>query len=980
MQQNQYLSFDVYRLDVPNECVWRGKQMLRLTPKAFAVLRYLLAHAGRLVTKEELFQAVWPDIAVSDAALTICISEIRKVLGETAQAPRFIATVHRRGYRFLAPVTEADPAATAPPPPTPPLLLPVTLPPRLVGREAELMRLRGWLAQAQAGTRQVVFVSGEAGIGKTTVVDALLASVAPAGPCWVGRGQCLEHHGAGEAYLPVLDALGRLCRGAGKERFQVLLRQYAPTWVLQMPTLLSVAEREAVQRQAMGASRERMLRELAEAVEAITAEQPLVLLLEDLHWSDHATLDLVAWLAQRREPAWLLLLGTYRPVEAMVQGHPLRAVTQALTLRGQGRELRLEGLSEAAVGAYLAARLPAYEAPPGLIRLLHQHTDGQPLFLVQVVEAWVQQGWVQEVDGQWSVPVGIEELAATIPENVRQLIEQEFDGLRAEEQRWLEAASVVGVEFSAAAVAAEVEEGLEPVEEGCEALARRGQFLRGRDVEAWPDGTVAGRYGFRHALYQQVVYNRLPIGRRLRLHRRIGERLEAGYGARAGEQAAVLAMHFASGRDVPRAVRYLQQAAENAAQRHAHHEVVALATKGVELLGILPESPARLQQELDLQVALGPALLATKGYADPDVGRAYARARELCQQIGDTQQLFPVLRGLLVYYQARGQLQTAVQLGEQLLCLAQSQPEPALLMLAHHMLGQVFFFRGRPVLAHTHHTQALALYNPQAHRVLALRYGVDLGAGSHDYLARELWLLGYPDQALQHSQAALTLAQEVSHPYSLAFALTFSALLHQFCREASAAYEQAAAATTLATEQGFALWATYGTVLHGWARAMQGQSEAGIAEIRQGLAAALATGAKVMQPYFLGLLAEAYGEGGHPEAGLPLLAEAMAVMDTTEVRFYGAEISRLKGTLLLKQAIPEVSQAEACFQQALTIARRQQAKSWELRAAMSLSRLWQQQGKRAEAYELLAPLYGWFTEGFDTMDLQEAQALLTALR
>jgi predicted ATPase len=311
--------------------------------------------------------------------------------------------------------------------------------------------------------------------------------------------------------------------------------------------------------------------------------------------------------------------------------------------------------------------------------------------------------------------------------------------------------------------------------------------------------------------------------------------------------------------------------------------------------------------------------------------------------------------------------------------LAQAQLEPAHLLLAHHLLGFVLFYRGEPVLARTHHQQAFAIYNPQEHQVLAFRYGNDLGVASGSYLAWELWQLGYPDQAMQHSQAARMLAQEVSHPYSQVHALVWAAVLHQHRREAAEAHEQAEVAMTLATERGFTLWMARGTVLHGWALAMQGQGEAGIAEIRQGLVAALATGSKLFQPYFLGLLAEAYVEGGHPEAGLKALDEALDVLDTTEARFYVAELYRLKGALLMKQTVPDESQAETCFHQAFDIARRQQAKSWELRAATSLARLWQSEGKCQEAYDLLAPVYGWFTEGFDTADLMDGRALLQEL-
>ena len=341
--------------------------------------------------------------------------------------------------------------------------------------------------------------------------------------------------------------------------------------------------------------------------------------------------------------------------------------------------------------------------------------------------------------------------------------------------------------------------------------------------------------------------------------------------------------------------------------------------------------------------------------------------------------MFPVLRGLMQYYQNRGDLQTASQLGEQLLRLAQAQPDPAHLLLAHYSLGSVLFWRGELAAAQTHHTQALALYDPQAHRALAVRYGVELGVMSGSFLARELWALGFPDQALQHSQAARTLAAAEAHPFSLAFALVNAAIVYQYRREGPVTHAQAAAAITLATEQGFAQWVARGTILHGWALVMQGQGEAGLAEIRQGRAAELATGSTLWQPYSLGLLAEAYGAGGHPDEGLAALAEALAEMDTSEVRYYDAEIYRLKGALLLQQAVPDAAQAEACFQQALAVARQQQAKSLELRAAMSLSRLWQQQGKPAAARELLAPIYGWFTEGFDTADLQEAKVLLDEL-
>jgi DNA-binding winged helix-turn-helix (wHTH) protein len=516
-----------FRVDLRNECVWYGAEALHLRPKTFAVLRYFVTHPGRLVPKEELLAAVWPETVVHEAALNICISQLRRVLGDDPQARQFIATVHRRGYRFIAALTAAELPATEPDVTmaagAPPLAVPPTLgkAPLLVGREREVQSLQGWLEQARHGVRQVVFVTGEPGIGKTTVVDAFAAGLAADATLWVARGQCLDHHGMGEAYLPVLDALGRLSRRADGAHLVELLDRYAPTWLAQMPSLSALA-RETVKPRDLTASPKRMLREFADAVEAFTADRLLLLILEDLHWSDHATLDLIAWLARRREPAQLLLLGTFRPVDVIVRAHPLQAVHRDLALHGLCADLQLEGLAEAAVREYLGARFHAGQVPSRLARRLYRHTDGHPLFMVQTVEEWLQQGWVAKVDGQWTVTAAPAQMESGVAESLRQMIEAQLDSYSPEDQHLLAAASVEGTEFSAAAVAAGVQAAAAEVESRCAALARRGQFVQVRGIEEWPDGTVAGRYGFRHAVYQQVVYDRLPVGLRMQLHRLIG--------------------------------------------------------------------------------------------------------------------------------------------------------------------------------------------------------------------------------------------------------------------------------------------------------------------------------------------------------------------------------------------------------------------------------------------------------------------------
>lgn len=1016
------LTFDSYRLDVANACVWRGKRAVRLTGKAFAVLRYLVEHADQLVTKEELFRSVWPDVVVSDSALAVCVREIRRALKDKAKTPRLIKTVHKRGYRFIRPVARSQfPIARKKsevgyPQSATEYQQPVTHP---VGRETELQRLQHWLARALQGDRQVVFVSGEPGIGKTTVVEALLARIqqeagdrrldvgpsslqasslqSQASRVWIARGQCIEHFGAGEAYLPVLEAFGQLGRESGGDRLIAILRQYAPTWLVQMPALLKSSDLNELQRQTQGTARERMLREMAEAIEVLTAERPLVLVLEDLHWSDYSTIDWLSFLARRRQRARLLVLGTYRPIEVIIGDHPLKTVKRELQAHGYCEELPLQLLTEGAVAEYLSARLPAGPSPgtsfQRLARLIHQRTDGNPLFMVNMTEYLVTQGVLIEENNQWKLAKDAETVAVGVPESLRQLIEQQFDQLAPEEQRVLEAASVAGGEFSAAALAAGLEENVEVIEERCEALARRKQFLLACGPVEGAGGIVTESHRFLHTLYQEVLYERSGTGRRARLHQRIGEYKEAALRGREEESAAELAVHFEHGRDYHRAVRYLAQAARNASQRWAHVEAIGHLSKGLALLRTLPETSERAQQELALQIALGAALMATKGYAASEVETAYARARELCRQVGETSLLCPVLFGLGAFYLVRAEYQTACDIGEQFLRLAQSVQEPDLLLEAHLALGQPLLWRGEFAVAREHMARGISLYDPQRHSSHAFLYGQDPGVDCRHWTAIALWCLGYPDQALRQNTEALVLARELSHPFSLVAALSLLAGTHRLRREATEAQKWAEEALTLARKHGFDLFLALATIIRGWALAEQGQEREGLTQLQDGLAAWQATGAELGRPYYLALLAEAYKKLDQSEKGLIALAEASAIIRKTGERWWEAELYRLKGELLLSgrerekgrmgEQIPHSSpppfppsSAEECFQKAIDIARHQQAKSLELRAAMSLGLLWHGQGKHGEARQLLAEIYHWFSEGFATPDLQAARTLL----
>jgi predicted ATPase len=590
----------------------------------------------------------------------------------------------------------------------------------------------------------------------------------------------------------------------------------------------------------------------------------------------------------------------------------------------------------------------------------------------------VGQGVVVRREGQWTLQDGAEAKVASLPEGLRQLLARRLEDLPSEERRVLEAASVAGEQFTVAAVAAGAQYPVEDVEAQCEVLAAQGRFLDDIGLGEWPDGTSSGRYHFTHALYRQVLYEGLGTVRRRQLHRRIGMGLEAGYGAQAREIAAELAVHFERGGEIPRAVRYWHHVGDNAVRRNSHSEAITALKKGLQLLATLPESPERTQQELALQLALSDLLRATKGVGSPDVGDVYTRAYTLCQQMGETPQLARVLWGLSQFQMTQGQVATAGELAQQLLDLAQRHPDTGGMVEGHFLMGTMAFYRGDFLAARTHLEQSWRLSDTLPSPTATLRGGFVPGVTPRTSLARVLWALGYADQAQQRSQEALALARQGEHLPSLAYAECFVGLVCQCRQDVAATQAHADALITLAAVQQWALRAEQGRILRGWALAMQGEAAAGVAYLRQGLASH-DVGPEHLRPHWLALLAEAYGRAGQPEAGLQVLSEAVMLMATTEMCWSEAEMSRLQGELLLQLPNPDVPQAEACFQQAIDVARRQQAKSLELRSALSLSRLWQQQGQRQAARELLAPIYGWFTEGFDTTDLQEAQMLLAEL-
>jgi DNA-binding winged helix-turn-helix (wHTH) protein/tetratricopeptide (TPR) repeat protein len=571
-----------FKLDSLNQCLWRrtdsgAEDRVLLTPKAYAVLNYLADRPGRLVTQQELIEAVWPDVVVQPEVLKSQILDVRRVLGDDARNPRFIETLHRRGYRFIAQVRDLTTAEAE-----------VSSQTSLVARDQTLHRLHDYLHTALKIRRQIIFVTGEPGIGKTTLVDEFQRQASNThSNIRTARGQCIEGYGGTEPFYPILEALGQLLREPFRDELVRILESQAPTWLVQFPALLTRRHRETLQREILGATRERMLREISVALESIAAKTPLLLVLEDLQWVDHSTVDLIAALARRREPSRFMLLVTHRV--DIPADHPLRAITQELVTHQLCHEIDLQRFTQPEVAEYLAAGSPRSELPAGLAEEVHRHTEGNPLFIVALLELLTRRGLVSRENGVWQVRVPLAEIDLGVPETLRQMIETQIERLSAEEQRTLEAASVLGASFEPAAGAAAAGMNIDDFENLCESLVRKQHILRAaRD----PSASGSFQYQFAHALYREVFYKRQPPSRRARIHLRCGEWLESR-DPENSEVAPILAHHFEESGSWERAVKQLRISADIANHRFAHREAVSILRHALAVAEKLPPSQNR---------------------------------------------------------------------------------------------------------------------------------------------------------------------------------------------------------------------------------------------------------------------------------------------------------------------------------------------------------------------------------------------------
>jgi TOMM system kinase/cyclase fusion protein len=839
----------------------------------------------------------------------------------------------------------------------------------LVGREQEVGLLLERWQQVKAGHGHVVLLTGDAGIGKSRLVQVLKDHVANESHV---RWECRSsEYYQNTALFPLIDLFQRTLQWQHDEtsddkltKLEQTLSQYrlpleetvpifAPLLSLSLPESRYAPLNLSPQRQ-----RQKTLETIIAIMQENAEQRPLLLIVEDLHWTDPSTLELLHLLIEQIPTTAILTVLTCRPTFQPSWHH-----------RSYITEMTLNRLSQPQIERMVERVTGGKTLPTEVLQQIIAKTDGVPLFVEEITKAILESGSLKEIDEHYELTGSLSTFA--VPATLHDSLMARLDRL-VTAKAVAQYAAVIGRQFAY--------DLLSTVSQLDEAILQR---ELGRLVEAEivfqrgvpPQAT----YVFKHALIQDAAYQSLLRSTRQQYHQRIAQVSETQFPETAETQPELLAHHYTEAGLIEQAVGYWQKAGQSASERSAHVEAITHLRQGLALLETLPETPQRLQREVDMLIALGASLFAVKGYAAREVGETYTYARQLCQHLEDPHQLFTVLRGLWNYSLVRAELQTAHELGEQLLTLAQQVQDAAMLVAAHRALGVTLFHLGAVVSAHTHFAQGIQLYDAQQHRAAVFLYGEDVGVICHSFAPWTLWYLGYPDQGLARNQEAVTLAQQCAHPLSLSFALSLAAGFHQLRCEEHTAQEYAEAAIRLTTEQGFPHWRAYSAILRAWVLAHQGQAQEGVEQINQGLRAYRATGAELWRPYLLALLAEAHGTIGEREEGLTLLTETLTLVDITGQRWYEAELYRLQGALLLQGSSENSTEAETCFHHALDLARNQQAKSLELRAATSLARLWQQRGKRQEAHDLLAPVYNWFTEGFDTADLKDAKVLLDEL-
>lgn len=816
------LRFETFELDEANARLTRNGAPIPLPPKAFAVLCTLARRQGQLVTKNALLDAVWGHQHVSESLLKNIISSVRAALADDAKAPRYIETASRFGYRFIA-----DTSARSTPLPQVTVEVetddrPFAVPPsasRIVGRELELAKIRSLWERAQRGERVLLFVSGEAGIGKTTLIERFVSEL---GPKKAAFGRCVEHFGSGEPYLPVLEVVREICRM--EPVLTQMMRNLAPTWLIQMPWLVSETDRAALHREVAGAHPDRMLREMRELMDQFSVGRPFVFILEDMHWSDLGTLRMMEMFARRPRPVPILWIATFRLTQIIADNHPMRELRQELKLHRLCEEITLDPFSERDVESYLQQRLPQTRFPESFVARLHAHTDGLPLFVANVVDTF-------EIT-KWSA--ASPEEALPVPDSLTGVIEKQVSRLPTDVQAMLEAASVCGAEFRARVVAAMIDRDPIWVRDRCDELVRQQIWLKQGDIVELPDGDFDARYAFQHALYQHVLYHRLALSQRVRHHRLAVRSLVKERVIGENTPPAQLASHYERGLEFPAALRAYAAAAGLALAHFAPKDAAFLSAHALSLVNRCAESEERMQLELALASHCGVAASQLHGVASDEARTAFARVQALCDRLPQTPSRAITLNGLGWIYYVRGEFAEALALVARLEDIATRHPDPLLSVLACNLRGVVLVGIGQLVTGCEWLERGIALCSELGDAAAHSGLIIDPEVSMHLNVAFPLVNRGLTERARSHVTLGTERAQRIRQPMAMMLCHwcggMVAARLHDYAEVArqAASLGRIVETTMVAQAVGPSLW------LRGFAEAYLGDPRAGHRLILEG--------------------------------------------------------------------------------------------------------------------------------------------------
>jgi len=953
------LRFDDFELDEADARLKRSGTAVALPPKAFGVLCALARQPGVLVTKNALLDAVWGHQHVSESVLKTTISQVRAALADDATSPRFIETASRLGYRFIAPIAR-DERQVAPPP----AAKDGAGTDSFIGRSGALQRLSECWRRAGAAQRQLVWVAGDAGVGKSTLLEHFTRGSGASAIC---QGQCVEQYGSGEPYLPILQALGDLCRAYPE--LMGTMRTVAPTWLLQLPWLVPEAERAALARELAGVSQERMVREFHELMVRFTQTQPLLFIVEDLHWCDQATLRLMDHFARQRTPVRMLWIGSFRLSQVIAEGHPLQQLRQELRLHRLCEEILLDPFSEAEVQEYLRSRAPASEAPESFIRRVHAHTDGLPLFVATVIDTLLAAEPDATRERQSLKLASAKPLP--VPEDLAGAVEARIAKLGADVVAVLETAAVCGVEFRAGAVAEALGLSHDAVIDACDQLVRQQYWLRHVATIDLNNGALDSLYAFRHAIYRHVFYQRQAEAARVHRHRRVARALATGADQGVPLVAAEHALHYERGREIAPALCAYALAAQGALRSFAPQAAIELCEHALTLLRLLPEGAERLALELGIQSPLGTAVGQLHGIGSAASRGTVERVAELCELLPQHPARALLLNGYGASLFSRGEYVKLQEMAERLDQLQGPDRQALSVMTAMFRAGATAA-RGECRVATQWWQKAIADCESITDRSGFMPFVVDPETAVRANSVRTFYERGLIDRARAESLKAVTLSHKVGQPLGITLANWRAGMLEvrlgnpQKVIEHADVIRDVVAKTTVSQGDGPSHY------LRGWAMAQLGDPRQGVELIRDGLARHLKVGMISTSTEVMGYAAEALILAGDWQAANTQLAEAFAQARELDEQYYVPILLLLQARVA--RGLGDTAAAHQWLQEAVRMARSQEAPGFELKAACAVA---EHPAATADDRQALAKLLDSFTEGRDTGDYRRGRALLT---